>query len=81
METPDQRRREALYECIRALKRKGMTETSIVAHLDTPDGRDLMAEVRWELNQRPNTTRGGNERARAPADVVSAALAKLFREG
>ena len=57
-----------------------MTAGQITAHLDTPAGKDLMAEVRWELYQHPNT-RTKLRRARVPADVVAAALANLFRDG
>lgn len=73
----DARRRQALYECIRALHHGGMKETGIVTHLSTPEGKDLLGEVRWELEQRPNT-RGSPSRARVLADVVAAALRGLY---
>jgi hypothetical protein len=76
-ESKDERRRRMLYESIRQLKQGGMTEAGILAHLDTPAGKDLLAEVRWELDQRPNT-RTKPRRARAPADVVAAALRAIY---
>lgn len=55
----------------------GPAPAGVGAHLDTPAGKDLLAEVRWELDQRPNT-RTKPRRARAPADVVAAALRAIY---
>ncbi len=77
--TADAIRRDALYKSIQALYLGGMRETGIVAHLATPEGKDLMAEVRWELERRPNT-RGKPSRARVPGDVVAAALRIVFSQ-
>ncbi len=75
--TPEGTRREALYEAIRSLYRNGSKEKAILAHLETPEGRDLRSEVQWEL-KRP--TRGKRSQVRSPRSVVRAALAKLFKD-
>jgi hypothetical protein len=66
-----------LNEAIRTLYRNGLRENAILAHLETPEGKDLLGEVRWEL-KRPS--RGRRSKPRTPRSVIRAALAKLFKE-
>ena len=74
---PDAVRLEVLYENIRQLFRKRKKQAAILAYLKSPDGKDLNAEVQWELKRNPTTTRGKKQR-RTEKHVVAAALRKVY---
>lgn len=76
--SPDQQRQAALYDRIRALYQNGMKEAVIVAHLTTPEGKDLREQVHAELKRRPK--KGKHGKPRTARDVIRAALAVIFKQ-